>query len=121
MAHEVHLRSLARQFEEDPNAPGRIDIVTDRPNIDLGLIHPTNTWDMPILNFGKPGEQGVRLWHVDPSGRLEALNARDDCDLWMKKNAPGVVHDHCPENDAEHTYYQMVYLNRKDKDLDDDV
>jgi hypothetical protein len=86
---------------------------------DLGRLHylgevATKTWPTPIRNLGKPN---ARHGQVDPSERLDALGQRGACEAWIKRNVPGVVHDHRPDNDAEHAYYQMVFLNRKGEDL----
>jgi hypothetical protein len=80
----------------------------------------TKTWPTPIRNLGKPG---ARHGQVNPRERLDALGKwlwRDmfsECEKWIKRNVPGVVHDHRPDSDAEHSYYQMVYLNRAGEDL----
>jgi hypothetical protein len=48
---------------------------------------------------------------VDPAERIDALNKWDEWEAWVKKNHPDVVHDHRPERDAEHSYFQMVFLH----------
>lgn len=112
-----YCQQLVAVYED--NLGGKIKIVSDCPDFDLGRLHylgevVTKTWDTPIRNLGKPG---VRHGQVDPGERLDALNAWSHCDAWMKRNVPEVVHDHRPENDAEHSYYQMVYLTRHGEDL----
>jgi hypothetical protein len=95
------------------------------PSSDLGRLHylgevATKTWNCTFRSLGKPG---ARHKQVDPSERLSALSAWTDadfyadCEGWIQRNVPGVVHDHRPDNDAEHAYYQMVYLNRRGADL----
>ncbi len=56
---------------------------------------------------------GVRHSQADPSERLEQLGdgAWDACDAWMAKEHPGVKHTHFPDDDAEHSYWQMVYCD----------
>lgn len=112
-------QQLVATYEDAPGANGRIKIVTDCPDFDLGRLHylgevATKTWPTPIRNLGKPG---ARHGQVDPSERLDALRQREICDYWLGCNVPGVVHDHRPENDAEHSYWQMVYLTRNGRDL----
>ncbi len=57
--------------------------------------------------MGSPRRHG----QVDPGERLDALGLWDECDAWIAEKHPGVVHSHRPDEDAEHSYYQMVYLN----------
>lgn len=96
-----------------------VELTTNSGSSDLGRLHylgeiATKTWPTPIRNLGKPN---ARHGQADPSERLHALDKRSECEEWIKRNVPGVVHDHRPENDAEHSFYQMVFLNRKGKDL----
>jgi len=113
-------QQLVAQFEDSPTGPaGKIKLVTDCPDFDLGRLHylgevATKTWPTPLRNLGKPG---ARHGQVDPGERLDALGKWDACEQWIKHNVPGVVHDHRPERDAEHSYYQMVYMERAGKDL----
>jgi hypothetical protein len=118
-------QQLVALYEDDPKTNGKIKIVSDCPDFDLGRLHflgevATKTWPTPIRNLGKPN---ARHGQVDPSERLEEVSRWTKCDqwaaceAWIKRNVPGVVHDHRPENDAEHSYYQMVYLNRLGADL----
>lgn len=112
-------QQLVAEFEDNPDISGKIKIVSDCPDFDLGRLHylgevVTKTWPTPIRNLGKPN---ARHGQVDPSERLDALGKWDECEAWMKRNIPQAVHDHRPDNDAEHSYWQMVYLNRQGKDL----
>jgi hypothetical protein len=130
-------QQLVALYEDDPNSQGKIEIVTDCPDLypcpppsfladlmswldsDLGRLHylgevATKTWPTPIRSLGKPN---ARHGQVDPGERLDALGQWGACEAWIKRNVPGVVHDHRPENDAEHSYYQMVFMNRKGADL----
>lgn len=109
----TYCQQLVALYEDAPGANGKIVIVSDCPDFDLGRLHylgevATKTWPTPIRNLGKPG---ARHGQKDPSERLDALHKWDECDSWIAKHFPGVVHDHRPDHDAEHSYYQMVYLN----------
>jgi hypothetical protein len=82
---------------------------------DLDRLHylgevATKTWPTPIRNLGKADR---RHGQIDPSERLEALGEWDGYNTWIKETHPGVVHDHRPDRDSEHSYYQMVYLNTR--------
>jgi hypothetical protein len=123
-------QQLVARFEDAPGANGTIKLVTDCPDLyalfmnvkrcnqnrphfsDLGRLHvlgrlQTQTWSSSIRHLGGLRRHG----QVDPGERLNALGKQDECEQWIKTYYPGVVHDHRPENDAEHSYYQMVYLN----------
>jgi hypothetical protein len=125
-AHVVMTRFLTfcqqvvAEYEDNPGVRGgKIKLVTDSPDFDLGRLHylgevATKTWPTPIRNLGKPG---ARHGQADPGERLDALGLWDACDAWMTKNVPGVVHDHRPDHDAEHSYWQMVFLHRRGEDL----
>lgn len=115
----VFCQQLVARFEDDPHHHGKIKIISDCPDFDLGRLHHlgevmTKTWSTPIRSLGKPN---ARHGQVDPGERLSALGTWDECDAWIKRNVPGVVQDHRPDNDAEHSYYQMVFLERQGKDL----
>lgn len=117
----AYCQQLVATYEDAPGTRthGKIKIVTDCPDFDLGRLHylgevATKTWPTPIRTLGKPG---ARHGQVDPSERLDALGKYKECDAWLARNVPGVVHDHRPEHDAEHSYWQMVYLNRGGRDL----
>ena len=103
-------RELVLTYEKDASQPGTIDIVTDCADFDLGRLHylmyTTGTSMMPMRFMGLEDYHSV----VDPWERLVALGKLDECEAWIQANHPGVVHDHRPDNDAEHSYYQMVYL-----------
>lgn len=113
--------SLVNDYENTPGV--EIHIVTDCADQDVARLQylgeATGTWPDSIRSLGAPGHK----WHnvMDPSERLSALGQKKLCEDWIQRNAPGVVHDHRPENDAEHSYYQMVFLCRKGADLPDDV
>ena len=116
----AHCQELVAAYEDNPDAKGgKIKLVSDCPDFDLGRLHylgevATKTWPTPLRNLGKPN---ARHGQADPSERLDATGQWDVCEAWIQRNVPGVVHDHRPENDAEHSYYQMVYLQRKGRDL----
>lgn len=107
-----HVQQLVAIYE-DGEINGKIKIVTDCPDYDLGRLHvlgriQTQTWPGPIRHLGSPQRHN----QVDPGERLDALNLRDECDKWINAKFHGVVlHDHRPERDAEHSYYQMIFLH----------
>lgn len=105
-------QSLVKRFEQDPLVDGKIVLITDCPDFDLGRLHvlgciQTQTWPSGIRCLGGNKRHGQK----DPSERLDALQQWDECENWIQETHPGVGHDHRPDNDAEHSYYQMVYLN----------
>lgn len=109
---------LVEEFEENPAIKGRIKIVTDCPDFDLGRLHhlgevETKTWPGPIRQLGKTGAR--RHKYVDPLQRLAVFGdaALGECNAWIAKHFPGVVHDHRPDHDAEHSYYQCLYLAQR--------
>ena len=115
-------QQLVAHIEDNPEIDGKIVLLTDCPDFDLGRLHylgevATKTWPTPFRNLGKPG---VRHGYMNPWERLDVLGKADECADWMQRNVPGVVHDHRPDNDAEHTYYQQVFLERDGKDLESD-
>jgi len=107
-------------IEDNASVAGRIKIVSDCPDFDLGRLHylgevATKTWSTSIRTLGKPG---TRHAQVDPLERLAATGKREQCDGLLARNVARVVHDHRPWNDAEHSYWQMVFLERNGKDLE---
>lgn len=124
-AREAMLRLLAfclqmvAVIEDDPAVGGRIEILSDCADFDLGRLQylgeaATKTWPGGIRTLGKPG---TRRSLSDPTERIGALKLWDAWKEWKARNVPGIVHDHRPDNDAEYMYYQMVFLQRKGKDL----
>lgn len=105
-------QQLVALYEDMNPVPSVIKIITDAPDQDLGnlkmLGFATGTWTGPIRNLGSP------RYHqqVDPCERLAAIGHKKQCQRWIEDLYPGVVHDHRPDNDAEHSYYQMVYLHQ---------
>jgi hypothetical protein len=112
-AFQQWMQQLLAAYEDSAAAaPGRIKIVSDCPDFDLGRLDAlamlqTQTWERGVRYLGGVTRHG----QVDPGERLAALGARAQCDAWIAAAYPGVVHDHRPDNDAEHAYYQMVYLH----------
>lgn len=84
------------------------------PDYDLGRLDALAMLQLqpPVWSHGVRYLGGLkRHGQVDPGERLDALGAWDAFETWIKAWHPGVVHDHRPDNDAEHSYYQMVYLH----------
>jgi hypothetical protein len=107
-------QQLVAVYEDAPDANGNIKIISDCPDFDLGRLHAltrlqTKTWPGPIRNLGGLKRHG----QVDPCERLDALGQRAACEAWIKREFSGtVVHDHRPDNDSEHSYWQQVYMYR---------
>ena len=92
-----------------------IIILTDCPDTDLARLdylgQTTGTWTLPVRYL----DIGVRHSQADPSERLEQLGdgAEDAFDAWMAEHHPGVHHTHFPDEDAEHSYWQMIYCDAR--------
>ncbi len=87
--------------------------LTDCPDTDLARLDwlgkRTNTLKEPVRYI----EMGVRHSQADPSERLEQLGpgAEARFDAWMTEQHPGIKHTHFPDEDAEHSYWQMQYCD----------
>lgn len=95
---------------------GNTTILTDCADFDLGRLDVlgmllTGTFQLPIRFC----DVGVRHSTADPSERLEQLGAGAEADFeaWLKARALGVKHTHLPDDDAEHSYWMMVYCDRR--------
>lgn len=97
----LHAQQLVAHYEDGTGIQGeeaylgRIKLVTDCPDFDLGRLHvlgrlQTNTWTGSIRHMGTPKRRGK----VDPGERLDERDLWDQCEEWIKKNHEGVVHDH---------------------------
>jgi hypothetical protein len=55
----------------------------------------------------------TRHYQMDPSERVNQMgdHAYDHFLSWMKENHSDLQHTHLPDDDAEHTYWQMIYCN----------
>lgn len=109
----VHAVELVKAYEVEIDG-GTIEIVTDCPDYDLGRLNHL-AYEMGFSELRPVRFMGTERWHTqrDPSERLDALGEEDACARWIAANVPGVVHNHRPDNDAEYTYYQMVYLHQR--------
>ena len=94
-----------RPFPPPPASPhpdlGRLDY--------LGQMR-AGVFDRPIRYM----DVGVRHSQADPSERLDQLGdtAQADFDAWMEREHPFIKHTHLPDEDAEHSYWMMVYCDQ---------
>jgi hypothetical protein len=134
------LKAIVAAFEDNPDINGDIEIVSDCADCDLGMFNyllkelndiadrdvvsgdPEGTrMDLESVppvsntNLRMLGTAGRYHRARDPGERLDALGLEEECEKWIKATYPGVEHTHDPLMDAEHSYYQMVYLNTQVK------
>jgi hypothetical protein len=108
-------------FEDNPDPAecGEIVILSDCPDFDVGRLQyhaevATATWTVPIRSLGKAGTRHNLL---NPKAWIKTPEEKQEWEDWRKRNVPDVVHDHRPDNDATYTYYQMIFVDLKGKDL----
>jgi hypothetical protein len=111
---KVVMRELLEFFQKAARdvGPRKIKLVTDCPDFDVGRLdylgYVLGVWAEPIRYFGV----NVRHGCVDPSERLDQVDADDDFKAWVAKVAPHARHSHYPDDDAEYNYWQMVYFDK---------
>jgi hypothetical protein len=105
------------QALENVVGANNIVLVTDYPNYDLGrmdaLIERTATSVWPFCYFGHDGNGKARHETIDPSERMAQLGPRayDNAKKWFAENNVHVAHTHLPDDDAENTYWDLMYCD----------
>ena len=111
----VEFRDFLRT-EAQRRGLGTTKLLTDCPDFDLGRLDylgqmRTGVFDRPVRYLDTGKRHGV----CDPWERLEQLGggAEEDFERWLAVRAPHAKHTHLPDDDAEHSYWMMIYCDEK--------
>lgn len=113
----AELQDWCRAAVVKAGGPGRITLLSDCPDYDLGRLdhlgHATATWDNTMRYLGGH----IRHMQADPSERFEQLVPAAANQfrgwLWRKGGQTRRLIDqtHFPDDDAEQTYYQQLFCD----------